>query len=87
MKIPIFNEAGKEVGSLEFDEKILGEKVRTKLLHQAVIHYEANLRVGTVKTKSKAEEARELYPYIRSALEADLRRQLEGKSRASRFRP
>jgi hypothetical protein len=37
--------------------------------------------------KSKAEEARQLYPYIRSALEADLRRQLEGKSRASRFRP
>lgn len=55
MKIPIFNEAGKEVGSLNFDEKILGEKVRTKLLHQAVLHYEANKRVGTVKTKSKAE--------------------------------
>ena len=54
MKIPIFNEAGKEVGSLEFDEKMLGEKVRTKLLHQAVLHYEANKRVGTVKTKSKA---------------------------------
>ena len=48
MKIPIFNEAGKEVGSLNFDEKMLGEKVRTKLLHQAVLHYEANLRVGTV---------------------------------------
>jgi hypothetical protein len=32
------------------------------------------------------EEAKKLYPFIRSALEADLRRQLEGKSR-SRFRP
>jgi hypothetical protein len=39
------------------------------------------------ETKDRAEEARKLYPYIRSALEADLRRQLEGKSRASRFRP
>jgi hypothetical protein len=39
------------------------------------------------KTQDLAEEARKLYPYIRSALESDLRRQLESKSRASRFRP
>ncbi|HEY3319980.1 MAG TPA: 50S ribosomal protein L4 [Planctomycetota bacterium] len=57
MNIPIFNEQGQEVGQLEFDEKMLGEKVRRKLLHQAVIRYEANLRVGTVKTKSKAERS------------------------------
>jgi large subunit ribosomal protein L4 len=57
MNIPVFNEAGKEVGAIAFDEKMLGEKVRTKLLHQAVLHYEANLRVGTVKTKSKAERS------------------------------
>lgn len=37
--------------------------------------------------KNLAAEARKLYPYIRSALEADMRRQLEGKSRADRFRP
>ena len=37
--------------------------------------------------KKLAEDARKLYPFIRSALEADIRRQLEGKSRASRFRP
>ena len=54
MQIPVFNEEGKEVSSLTFDETILGEKVRTKLLHQAVIRYEANLRLGTPKTRSKA---------------------------------
>ena len=55
MNIPVYNEEGKEVGTLAFDEKILGEKVRRKLLHQAVVGYEANLRLGTHKTKSKAE--------------------------------
>ena len=55
MNIPVFNEEGKEVASLAFDEKVLGEKVRRKLLHQAIIRYEANLRQGTRKVKSKAE--------------------------------
>src|SRR5579862_6840302 len=55
MDIPVFNESGGQVRMLAFDEKILGEKVRRKLLHQAVVRYEANLRVGTHKTKSKAE--------------------------------
>ena len=55
MDIPVFNEEGKEVGSIAFDEKLLGEKVRRKLLHQAVIRYEANLRQGTRKVKSKAD--------------------------------
>jgi large subunit ribosomal protein L4 len=55
MDIPVFKEDGSSAGSVTIDEKLLGEKVRTKLLHQAVIRYEANLRVGTHKTKSKAE--------------------------------
>jgi large subunit ribosomal protein L4 len=55
MDIPVFNESGGQVRMLAFDEKVLGEKVRRKLLHQAVVRYEANLRVGTHKTKSKAE--------------------------------
>jgi large subunit ribosomal protein L4 len=55
MNIPVYNEEGKEVATLAFDEKILGEKVRRKLLHQAVVGYEANLRQGTHKTKSKSE--------------------------------
>ncbi|MGD0093508.1 MAG: 50S ribosomal protein L4 [Planctomycetota bacterium] len=55
MNIQVFNEEGKEVATLAFDEKILGEKVRKKLLHQAVVRYEANRRLGTHRTKSKAE--------------------------------
>ena len=55
MEIPVFNEQGGQVGAVSFDEKMLGEKVRKKLLHQAIIRYEANLRVGTHKIKSKGE--------------------------------
>jgi large subunit ribosomal protein L4 len=55
MELAVFNEAGKEVGRVSFDEQMLGDKVRTKLLHQAVVRYEANRRLGTHKTKSKGE--------------------------------
>lgn len=57
MDIQVFGADGGVVGTVAFDEKMLGEKVRTKLLHQAVIRAEANLRVGTHKTRSKAERA------------------------------
>ena len=55
MDIPVYNEEGGQVGAIKFDETILGEKVRTKLLHQAIIRYEANKRTGTHKIKSKGE--------------------------------
>lgn len=54
MDIPIYDEKGGQVGTLPFDEKILGEKVRRKLMHQAVLRYEANLRLGTHQIKDKA---------------------------------
>jgi large subunit ribosomal protein L4 len=57
MELPVYDEKGGQVGTIKVDDKLLGEKVRRKLLHQAVIGYEANLRVGTHKTKSKAERA------------------------------
>jgi large subunit ribosomal protein L4 len=45
------------VGSVSIDDALLGDKVRTKLLHQAIIRYEANKRLGTHKIKSKAQRA------------------------------
>ena len=55
MELAVFDERGQEVGKVTFDEKVLGPRVLRKLLHQAVIYYEANKRAGTHKTKSKAE--------------------------------
>lgn len=57
MDIQVFNAEGGVVGTISLDDALLGAKVRTKLLHQAVIRSEANKRVGTHKTRSKAERS------------------------------
>lgn len=54
-ELPFFDGTGKKIGTIQIDEKIFGERVHRKLLHQVVIAYEANRRQGTHKTKSKAE--------------------------------
>lgn len=55
MELVVYTEDGKESGKVSFDEKQLGDKVRKKLLHQAIVRYEANQRLGTHKAKSKSE--------------------------------
>lgn len=55
MELAVYNEEGQEVGQVSVDEKLLGEKVRRRLLHQAIVRYEANRRQGTHKAKSKGE--------------------------------
>ncbi len=57
MDIQVFNAEGGVVGTISLDDALLGAKVRTKLLHQAVIRYEANKRLGTHKIKSKAQRS------------------------------
>lgn len=55
IEIPIIDAAGKQVGSERLDPELLGGRVRYSLLKQAVVAYRANLRVGTVQTKSRAD--------------------------------
>lgn len=57
MELPVYNEAGEIVGKVEFDQAVLGEKVKRRLLHQAVVMYEARWRAGTHSTKTRAERA------------------------------
>jgi large subunit ribosomal protein L4 len=57
MKLPVYNEAGEVTGKVDFDPAVLGDKVKRRLLHQAVVMYEARQRAGTVKTKTRAERA------------------------------
>lgn len=54
-ELPLFDGAGKKIGTIEIDEKVFGDRVHRKLLHQVVVAYEANKRQGTHRTKSKAE--------------------------------
>ena len=52
--LAVYNKEGQEVDSLKFDESVLGGSVRYPLLKQAIVMYQANKRVGTAATKSRA---------------------------------
>ena len=55
MTLPVYDIMGAQVGTFEVDENVLGGKVRRRLMHQAVVMYQANLRQGTAKTKTRGE--------------------------------
>ena len=54
-ELPLFDRDGKNIGTVAVDEKIFGDKVKTRLLHQVVVMYEANKRQGNASTKTKGE--------------------------------
>jgi large subunit ribosomal protein L4 len=51
--IPIYDESGKQTGTEQIDEKLLGGQPNLALLKQAVVMYRANKRQGTVQTLSR----------------------------------
>jgi len=53
LEIPVLNSKGEKVGSEPLDEAVLGGKIRYELLKQAIVAHRANLRQGTVGTKSR----------------------------------
>lgn len=55
--LPVFDRSGKEVGSYEIDPTDLAPRINKQLLHDAVVMYQCNLRMGTAKTKSRGEVA------------------------------
>lgn len=57
IEVPIFNQAGEKVDTVQVDEQKLGGEVRTQLLKQALVMYHANQRQGTVQTKARGEVA------------------------------
>lgn len=64
MKLPVYDRQGQSVEEMDFDESVLGKFVNYKLLHAAVVMYEANLRQGTVKTKNVREvQGKSAKPY------------------------
>jgi len=54
-ELDVHNENGDVTGSVRFDESILGEKVRTRLLQQVLVSYMANRRQGTSSAKTVGE--------------------------------
>ncbi len=53
ISLPIRDNSGQEVGTYEFDPAELAPGVNRQLLHDAVVMYEANNRVGSACTKSR----------------------------------
>lgn len=56
--VPVKNLSGQETGAvyeMDLDELAPPPREKKQLLHDAVVMYQANLRQGTVKTKSRAE--------------------------------
>jgi large subunit ribosomal protein L4 len=55
--IAIHNKSGAEVGKYEIDSTDLAPAINRQLLHDVVVMYQANLRLGTHKTKTRSEVA------------------------------
>src|SRR5687767_11115009 len=57
IEVPVFNQKGDKVDTLQIDEQKFGGEVRTNLLKQALVMYHANQRQGTAKSKGRGEVA------------------------------
>jgi large subunit ribosomal protein L4 len=53
--LPLYSKDGKSAGTVAVDEKLFGDKVKKKLLHQVVVIHEANQREGNAHTKTRGE--------------------------------
>ncbi len=54
-ELPLYTREGKSAGTVTVDEKLFGEKVKKRLLHQVVVIHEANQREGNAHTKTRGE--------------------------------
>ncbi len=55
IKAPVYSMAGQLLEQIEVDESRFGGTIHRDVLRQSIIAYEANQRVGTAKTKTRAE--------------------------------
>jgi large subunit ribosomal protein L4 len=57
IEVPVYNQTGQKVDTLQVDEAKLGGEVRKNLLKQALVMYHANQRQGSVRTLARGEVA------------------------------
>src|SRR5687768_6039220 len=57
IEVPVYNQHGEKLKPIQVDEAKLGGEVRKALLKQALVHYHANQRQGTVQTLARGEVA------------------------------
>ena len=54
-KVALYNTLGEQVGEIELADSIFAARVNEAAMHQAVLAYLANQRLGTAKTKTRTE--------------------------------
>ena len=57
IEVPIYNQSGQKIDTINVDEAKLGGEVNKNLLKQALVYYHANQRQGTVRTQARGEVA------------------------------
>lgn len=55
MKLPLYNQQGKEVGEINLPKEVFGLDVNADLLHQAVVAQMANSRITFAHTKKRSD--------------------------------
>ncbi|MEX2174247.1 MAG: 50S ribosomal protein L4 [Pirellulaceae bacterium] len=55
VSLPIYNKSGAEVGKYDIDPAQIAPRVSQQLLHDVVVMYQANQRLGTHQTKTRGE--------------------------------
>ncbi len=55
MEVPVYNLAGEVVGQTELNDQVFAVPMNAGLVHQAVVRYLANQRVGTANTLRRGE--------------------------------
>ncbi|MCE9532332.1 MAG: 50S ribosomal protein L4 [Planctomycetes bacterium] len=57
LSVPIFSRTGQQVGTVDVDANEFGGKISPRLMHEAVLMYQANARAGTHSTLRRGEVA------------------------------
>lgn len=57
VSLPVHNQSGEQVGTYDLDLADIASGINKQLLHDVVVMYEANRRVGTARTRSRGEIA------------------------------
>ena len=53
--LPVYDRSGAEVDKIDIDPAAIAPKISKQLLHDAVVMYLSNLRLGTKRTKARGE--------------------------------
>jgi large subunit ribosomal protein L4 len=57
VSLPVYDATGNEVGQYEIDPQSIASSINKQLLHDVVVMYEANRRMGTHQAKTRAQVA------------------------------